>query len=486
MKLSYISLAVAAAFAVGDASAAQNIWASGASAPTRAEYNAFTSNCTAAGHTIYMSGTSSSITSASRPGDSGTGNFFMYSCTIDGAKTSTFNTWDGQVVNFFHTVDGGSFVAFEPHLPVPVATKRITDALTGCTLVGTSGGVTVYKSCATTTASNSVRPDGGFSDVEDDLWPTLNQGTNFVHKAANVAQLFGVAATEELYKALQDTQKADGRMDLACATGNFTPGPCQPTISTAEYRSLISSSAVGNYHNDWSPIVGAAGAGKAVRVCRRVDTSGTQASSNTYFLENPCRQWKTQIGQLLPSTSASAEQEVLDNGYLYDVVENSGTGDVKACLTNSNNLVSKTGSSNGAAGDYVSDATTTFAVGVMSMENIPSSTDKFKFLKLDNVSPNLDAKQRAAGAKGRYNFVMEMAYWGVPTSGVGSGSKASTFNPVVNTAPFFDELAKDMASATVLDLNGLYISPAGGAIPDGDKVGYGSKGGKNCKPVELF
>lgn len=484
MKLSYLSLAVAAAFAVGDASAVQNIWASGASAPTRAEYNAFVSNCTAAGHTIYMSGTSSSITSASRPGDSGTGNFFMYSCTIDGAKTSTFNTWDGQVVNFFHTVDGGSFVAFQPHLPVPTATKRITDALTGCTLVGTSGGVTVYKSCATTTASNSVRPDGGFSDVEDDLWPSLNQGTNFVHKSANVSQLFGVAATEELYKAMQDAQKADGRMDLACATGNFTPGPCQPTISSAEYRTLIAEGASA-YQLDWERMIGAAGTGKTVRVCRRVDTSGTQASSDTYFLENPCRRWSPQVGQLIPNTSATAETSALDNGLLYDVVENSGTGDVKACLTNSNNLVSKTGSSNGAAGDYVSDATTTFAVGVMSMENIPGATDKFKFLKLDNVSPNLDVKQRAAGAKGQYGFVMEMAYWAVPTSGVGSGSKASTFNPVVNTAPFFDELAKDMANPAVLDLAGLFVSPLS-ATPDGDKVGYGSKNGRNCAPQSLF
>lgn len=496
----FLLFALAVLFAMTGAHATQWIWGSGSSSVTRSVYNAFVSNCTAAGHTIYMSGDLASADIYDelkyRPGDSDTGDYFMYSCTIDGTKTATFNTWDGQVVNFYHTVAGGSFVAFQPHLPVPTPTKRINDAVenycwpytcpSSCTLVGTSGGVTIYKSCPTTTAFNSLRPDGGFSDVEDELWPTLNQGTNFVHKPANVAQLFGVAATLELYKAMQDKQKADGRMDLACVTGDFTPGPCQPTISSAEYRSLVSTSALGNYHVDWTAIVGAAGTGKVVRVCRRVDTSGTQASSNAYFLENPCRQWNMQIGQLLPSTSASAEQEVIDNGFLYDVVENSGTGDVKSCLTNSNNLVSKTVASNPPAGNYTSDATTTFAIGVLSMENYPGASDKFKYLKLDNVSPNLDYKQRAAGAKGHYSFVMEMVYWGVPTSGIGSGSKASTFNPVVNTEPFFTELAKDMASTTILDLTGLYISPAGGATPDGDKVGYGSKGGKNCQPVELF
>jgi len=485
-QLSYISLAVAAAFAVGDAAAVgltQNIWASGASAPTRAEYNAFASNCSAAGITIYMNGTSSTLTSASRPGDASTGNWFRYTCVIDAAKTATFKAWDGDTVNMYHTVEGGSFVAFQPHLPTPTAAARIDPALTGCVSLGTSGGVTVFKSCAKTTATNASRPDGGFADVEDDLWPTLNQGVNFAHKTANVSQLFGVAATEALYMAMQDKQKADLEMDATCVTGDFTPGKCQPNIGHDQYRAMISTTGAGGaYQSDWQPLAGAAGTGKTVRVCRRVESSGTQASSSAYFLENPCRQWVTAFGQQFPSSNSD------DAAGLYDVVENSGTGDVKACLTNSNNVVSKTNASNGAAGNYASTAATNFAIGVMSAENIVASTDKFKYLKLDGVSPNVDAKQRAAGAKGKYGFVMELAYFAVPQVGEGSVSKPLTLNPSFDTSPFFDELANDMADPSVLDLAGVFVAPTAPISPvyDGDKVGSGAKFGNNCAPQTLF
>lgn len=486
MKLNYISLAVAAAFAAGGnyaAAVTQDVWATGASAPTRAEYNAFAANCSSAGISIYMNSNDAAVTQASRPGDSKTGNFFRYTCTFDPVKTAVFHLWDNDVVNMYHTVDGGSFLAFAPHLPSPSAVSRINPTLAGCTPAsGTpAGGVTVFKNCAKTAVNILDVPHGGFADVEDELWPTLNQNTNFAHQSANVAQLFGVVATDELYKAMQAKQIADGEMAATCVTGDFTPGACQPNINHDEYRSIISQGAGGAWHNNWAPLVGAAGASKVVRVCRRVESSGTQASSTAYFLENPCRQWVTSPGLLLPATNGD------DAVGAYDVVENSGTGDVKACLTNSNGAVGFDGipgnaddvftsfsaAVNGPAGNYVSTAATNFAIGVVSAENIVAASDKFKYLKLDGVSPNVDAKQRAAGAKGKYGFVMEMAYFAKP----GTGKEG-----------FFDELANDMADPALLDLAGVFVLPTAPSAPafDGDKVGRGAKFGNNCQPLQLF
>ena len=87
------------------------------------------------------------------------------------------------------------------------------------------------------------------------------------------------------------------------------------------------------------------------------------------------------------------------------VTEQSSTGGVKTAL-------------NAATG------ANQFALGVMSMENTPAPTataDRWAFVKLDRVSPNSDAQQRAEAMDGSYNFWYELAAF---TAG-GSVSPAS-------------------------------------------------------------
>ena len=150
-------------------------------------------------------------------------------------------------------------------------------------------------------------------------------------------------------------------------------------------------------------------------------------------------------------------------GSIYRIKENSGTGDVKTCMTKVNggfDPVDQT-VSQGTFGK--------FGAGVVSAENAPSATDQWKLVKLDGVSPNADVKQRAAGAQGKYGFVMETVY--------------VVHNPVQQG--LFDELAGDMGDPTDTDLRGVFVLPTV-ATYDGNKVGRGTKLGNNCQPQQLF
>jgi hypothetical protein len=456
MKLHRIALAVAALAVAGSAAAAtQTVWSSGASAPTKTVFNAYKSNCLGGAVTVHQAGSTVGV-----PGDSGTGNFFRYSCTFDGAKTAVFG---GDTVNMYHTVDGGSFNAFTPYLnpanpEYSVAgqgqfIKRVDETSAACVNAGTVAGITTFRSCGTIDPAN--KPDGGFADVEDDLWPNLMTfGENFTTASANVAQLFAVVVTDELYKAMQAAQGLVVGVPANPAALTAADVANQPSISKDMYASIASFAAAGQWHTDWSGLVGAAGTGKTVNLCRRVNTSGTQASSNAFFLANPCATGAVG-GQLAPAATA-------DSDTVYRVKENSGTGDVKTCLTNVNSLKDPI--------TLAADANGGFGIGVVSAENVPGASDKWKLVKLDGVSPNADAKQRAAGAQGKYGFVMETVY--------------VVHNPTYQG--FFEELAADMGDPAGTDLKGIFVLPTTGATYDGDKVGRGTKFGNNCQPQQLF
>ena len=437
-----IPLAVAAALLSGHVVADTPIaaWTAGASAPTKAVFNAFRSNCfgLVAGAepiTVYEQKAVSGL-----PGDTGTGNYFAYKCNFTPAKAGGLALVSDTAVTMWHTVEGGSFNIIQP----PANLQRINSALltplippAPCVpLLSPAVGVTLYGSCGLETPGiSTTSPDGGYSDVDSGLFKDLLGATPVpLTTSAGVMQVFGVAVNDALYTAMQ--------------TAQGLPLTEQPSISKQAYLSIASSSAAGAWHTDWaallSPLVpGGPGTGKAINLCRRVSTSGSQASSNAYFLENPCRNGPLG-GLLVPSTAA----ETVPGQYI--VTEGASTGDVKTCLNTAN-------------------ATGNFAIGVMSAENTRGSSDKWKFVKLNGVSPNLDINQRKTGADGTYDFVVEMALR-VRNSG---------------KQTFYDELTKDMGDPGVTDLKGLFVTP-GAFSYDGDKVGRGTKFGNNCQPQQLF
>ncbi len=470
MQIKQIALAVATVFVAGQAAAAavtqadivaaranhtlQETWLSGASAPTFNIFDGFALGCDAGSVSIFHTGTATNL----KPGS--TGNFMGYACTRG-----------GTVSVMYHTVDGGSFNAYAPHLTgtapdgtaMPAQLKRVKNLGTvSCTGSGSvtigSNTYTEYKGCATVVGATAadaapVKPAGGFSDVEAGLFG-MDVSAAGTEANANVTQVFGVAVSKNLYRELQVAQGIYASVAAAnTADPSYDPANA-PNITKAQYTSIAQAS--GGYQTDWSPLLGTAGAGKNVYLARRVATSGTQASSNAFFLSNPCATGAT-AGSLEPATAAMSSATFI-------VTEGSGTGNVKTALTNAGN-----------AGN--------FAIGVVSVENNwrndAAASEGYRFVKVDGVHPEAGdtTMGRTTAINGGYAFQMEMKSF-VANSAVG------TFGETL-----IGEIAASLGNpSSCADVpRGLFLNPAGGSsCTVGVEVGKGTKFGNNCSPVQLF
>lgn len=498
MKLTKIALAVACLVGSAQAFAApvtaaqisaaktagtlQQAWISGNSAPTRSIYEGWVGSgagvgCDAGTNTIFsnQAATSSNVV----PGS--IGNFNAYACTRGGV-----------VSVLYHTVDGGSLNAYTPHtVGTKLARVKFVGTGNGCNATSTTytdasnadNNATVWKGCslvgvalpasaiatpatnatnAAAVAADSLAPQlpvGGFSDVEATLFPSAIGGGDVsaagVDSAAGLGQVFGVVVSKPLYRAMQVKQGIAANTDAL--DPNFDPANA-PTISKAQYTSIVASG--GTYQTDWSPIVGAAGAGKKIVVARRVQTSGSQASSNAFFLSNPCASGLQ--ASYSPLTAAESTPSV-------EVFEGSGTGNVKTRITTASN----------------SAGTDNFAIGVISAENdwrIESATggqNGYRFVKVEGVHPEAGdtANARVTATNGAYPFHMEMHNF-VANSATGFGAAvvgqitAALVNP-------------PSTSCAVLP-RGLTISPlAGSSCTVGAQVAKMTNQGNNCAPTLL-
>lgn len=461
----------------------QQAWISGASAPTITVYEGWVGSGTGVGcdpgtNTIYTSQNNSGTNAGLvRPGS--IGNFTAYACNRGGVASV-----------LYHTLDGGSLNAYTPHT---VGTKLARLAYLGNTTCATTGltytdasnstnNATVNKGCTltgtalpgtgATAASNTANntaivgnprgpqlPVGGFSDVEAALFPASIGGGNVAsfgtEADANIGQAFGVVVSIPLYRAMQANQGVTPAQIALDTT--FDPA-LAPSISKAQYTSIIT----GTYQTDWSPIVGAAGAGKNIILHRRIQTSGTQASSNAFFLANPCS----------AGTNASLTPSVVgDSTSTFVVVENSGTGNVKSGITTASNASAATNNE--------------FAIGVMSVENdwrleTAASVNGYRFIKIDNVHPETGdvTNARSTSVNGLYGFHMELKSF-VANTASGFGA---TIIPSISAA-----LAAPQAASCAVFPRGLTLNPAGGSVcTTGVQVMKGTNGGNNCAPQQLF
>ena len=499
MKLTKIALAVATllastqAFAVPvtaaqitaaqSAGTLQQAWISGASAPTKSVYEGWVGSgagvgCDAASNTIFTSQalTNSNVTPGSL------GNFTAYACTRAGV-----------VSVLYHTLDGGSLNAFTPHTAgTKLARVKFAGTGNGCTgslnyvdATNADNNATVFKGCtligsalpanaiatpagnatnAAAVAADSLAPAlpvGGFSDVEGSIFPsTIGGGSDKVNAAgvdtpANFGQVFGVVVSRPLYRAMQVAQGIAANTDAL--DPSFDPANA-PSITKPQYTSIITQG--GAYQTDWSPIVGAAGAGKKVVLARRVQTSGSQASSNAFFLSNPC---STAVsGNLNPAVAA-------DSSPTFEVFEGSGTGNVKTRITTATN----------------SAGTDNFAIGVISAENdwrVESATggqNGYRFIKIAGVHPETGdtANARVTATTAVYPFHIE-AHSFVANTAAGFGALVVG---QITTA-----LSNPPATSCAVLPRGLTISPlAGSSCTVGVQVAKGTSFGNNCTPAQL-
>lgn len=440
----------------------QETWISGASAPTFNVFQGFVAGCDA--NSVSTFNTDASLT-ALRPGSAG--DYLAYACTRG-----------GKVSVVYHTVAGGSFNAFAPHVPNDVdgdgtvgTTKldriKKIDSNTCVLQSGTfaltnQSAITSYGSCTTVVPANNpdgaiAKPAGGFSDVESALFGVTDTSTYGTEGEALIGQVFGVAVSINLYRALQVEQGI--YPDVATAAANdssFDPAKA-PSVSSAAYASLVTGNTA-----SWSillPNDSSANAGK-VNIARRVPTSGTQASSNAYFLKNPCNGDPSLLGKLFPVSAADSTSDFV-------VTEGSGTSDAKKKLT-----------------------TSQYAIGIISLENnwrTESKTDRngYRFVKLDGIHPEapiagsgaaVDDKARYTAAQGNYPFHMEMRTF--------VANSADTFG-----ASLINQIKSTFGTLACSDIpRGLTLNPlSGSSCTPGQVVSRVTRSGNNCQaPVFVF
>ncbi len=255
-------------------------------------------------------------------------------------------------------------------------------------------------------------------------------------------------SVDNMYRKLQEQNVAEGKLPASCTSNSAATdvsADCQPSIKRAEYASLVSveggiKTPAGLLPN----VTGIPGTTKVV-VHRRVDTSGTQASSNIYFLETACKDDSSRGGNLTPYGVA--------NGTKYKVVVNSETSDVR------------NGVAAGTAGEWT--------LGVISLDNADThgTSTKRRWVKIDGVSPNFapdgtpDAKQRNAIKNGSYTFAFEMTAM-YPTS-------------LADTA-VEDAIITGLKDSTASNLTGIAYLDGG----DPAKQARFTRDGNNCQGLK--
>lgn len=438
---------------IKNASKLNQAWISGASAPTYNVFLGFAAGCDANTLAVFHGGTAG----AANPGASNTGNAFAYACKRGGV-----------VSVLYHTNQGGSFNAFAPHVPNDVAgtgsvgvitnLNRLANVATAsCSNQGTitvtnQGGTPVYRCTSAVingfaaTDNTPKKPAGGFSDVEAALFG-VDASPFGKELDAGVTQVFGVMASEPLYRAMQVAQGIyASEADANTADPSFLPKNA-PSISKQQYASLASDPLA-----TWAPL--GVDASKKVVIARRVNTSGTQGSSNAFFMGNPCLGNPSTGGALVATKAADSDPD------FYNVIEGGETADVRNAISNAT-----------TAGD--------FAVGVVSLENAPAAGRRY--LKVDGVHPEtganntVDSFARYTSAQGQYPFQIEL-------KGFIANEAKGTFGETV-----INNIVSGLSTVSCTSVpRGLILNSASNACPAtnaGVHITKTTRSGNNCRPL---
>ncbi len=359
-----------------------------------------------------------------------------------------------------------------------------TKALTAnsCTL-GTDGplftGSTITAHNVTCTTFGRMQADVGLSDVRPDLLFALEgakpKALSTLSYFPIADQGFGVAVNANLYNAMQTQQIADGRIPSTCTAGDLT-GACQPSISRADYASLVtveggikSAAALLNNPADTTMLT----------LARRDDLSGTQASTNMYFDDNACGVAKDSKGKAI-------------KGVLGGALTVLGSPVTAGITTTTNMLTTSTlkVDANPTGGQVKTElnSTTGYAIGTIGLgETEPARTaTSWKYVKIDGQSPNFladgitPAHANRTFLNGTYGFVV--------TSFAATDIKPLDKTSVVATAPnLVNALIGGLKASTLHDLPGIgYLD--GAADPsslDGftKQAHYIHKDGNSCSPL---
>ncbi len=476
MKRKLLAMGVAAAFAApaahaltptdlqnlftADPNSLDQLWISGATAPTASIRGAVVKLCLDAD----ANGTPDDL-HIYRNNASGTARVSAYACTL--AST-------GKPTLIYHTHNVGSFEAYTPHLIVNgevnpfigtgvLSMKDIAGGVATCTTTGAAAPYD-YVGCGDNTPALVVNtgvnhyptlPRGGFSDTEYIL-NQLNLGVSLglsdigSEFPSFIGQAFGLGVSNKLYYDMQVDQFGPG----VCTTGFSALAPntteaCKPSVPAYKYMLVTNAATAASkdasvFNKAW-PAAGAIPSGAALGVERRVGTSGSQSASAVYFLGAPCLTGLPG-GALSPAGTNTAGSTVLGS---VTVRSNNGSGDVSTNL----------------------NTATAYRIGVLSLENAPGTS--WNWVKIDGVSPTADAgahpdnvgKNRATSLAGEYKFWFELPGF-VASSDTGEG--AALISGIIGA----------WSDTTLTNLRGIFPTVLTGAT--GPTVNEWTKGGVAC------
>lgn len=432
MKLNKLALACGVAiagFGVQVSAATVNVYISGSSALTPSLEKAVSVMCDSAkpqsDRNIFRSSTGSA-----------------YQCT---SKASVFGGV-AKTIEIRKRNSGGSGLGV-----MNVASSTLTgftDPASGACAAATAVTINgVIFNQKTGCADANLIPTAGMSDVEPELF--ASQGYNGgLSKAPIVGAMFGIPVSEKLYRQLQALQ------GISESGASFDPAKA-PVLTSAQVRSMFTGS-----YNDWTLVnpgivtAGGALASTAVKVCRRVDTSGSQMTINARMLNNPCG---LAAGASLPPTDNTNDDNLAndtapgDTSYsgVFTAVMNPGSGDVITCLN-------------------AADNQNELAVGLLGAEFIPAATDKWHFVKLDGVFPNVANLVSSA-----YDLYSEASF----------NRRASGYSADQTT--MMNKLVATMGDPAFIPAGAASL-PANGYTPDGiQPILKGGRGGNTCSPTTL-
>lgn len=364
MNFTKIALAATAAFAVVTQAQAVTVNLTGASATSLSYVKALQSLC---GGTFSVYKTDTTTTAL--------GNVFTAKCS---ANFSGIAGVDAVAFN----VSGGSFTAVTVSAGTATAAFANTTGGTAAAGTGNLAGISLFNGVASTSGQKSI---GGFLDIEPTAFPQAELDAAGVStaslasktSAANFSQVFGVAVSNDLYKALQTAQGIT-------PSGDDRLPANQPSISRAVYAA-IAVDAFNSAKQDINALLGVGAAGDLLTLCRRVSTSGTQASSNQFFLNTFTGSDGANAGAAVPADQATYGA---GSGLTsFEVKEGSGTSNTRDCLN-----------ANG------------YAVGVLSLENNPAVATTtgelggYRYVKLGGVAGYDGVGSTASAKDGSYEF----------------------------------------------------------------------------------
>lgn len=287
-----------------------------------------------------------------------------------------------------------------------------------------------------------TKADVGLSDVDATevvgLHPNKKVNLSDMTRVPAIMQGFAVGMNHKFYIDLQAAQVTSGALPASCtpvapATYVYTEA-CQPSISTAQYASLVSKEGGIKSAAGFIP-----GSTETLVLARRDDLSGTQAASQIFFNKTGCNfkdpKSKINLGGAMVATNVTDFTNKLVTPGSFIVNHNVHSAAVALDL----------------------GRTDAYAIGVLSLANSKDTPSKYMMVKLDGVSPNFakNGTSVLTGANLRNNMIsgawpfQVVSYVMYPTVSVGTDAVLASKKALIQ------KFQADLSDSTLHDLSGI-------------------------------